>query len=88
MKNPITITQAVKQLYTSNPSSTVKEMVQNLKEGQWQSVNYRQVYNALKRVKGTSKAPKVKKSSIIFDLSAPPAYTVKGIVVKRGKHCK
>jgi hypothetical protein len=88
MKNPITITQAVKQLYTCNPSSTVKEMVQNLIEGQWQSVNYRQVYNALKRIKGSSGVPKAKKSSIIFDLSAPPAYTVRGILVKRGKHCK
>lgn len=84
-----TLTEAVKALYAAHPRITVIQIVNDLSVNQTHlKADYRKVYNTFKRINGSSKAPKVEKSSIIFDLTIPPAATVKGIVFKRGQHCK
>lgn len=93
MNNNTTLTQAVQALHEIDPMMPVKDILENLQINHTHlQVDYRKVYNTLKRVSGgTSKAPKtpkIEKSSIIFDLTLEPAHTVKGVVVKRGQHCK
>ena len=92
MNNTTTLTEAVKALYATHPRITVIQIVNDLSVNQPHlKADYRKVYNTFKRINGSSKAPKtpkVEKSSIIFDLTIPPAATVKGIVFKRGQHCK
>jgi hypothetical protein len=83
------LTDIVRELYTQNAGVTVKEILGSIQtQHNHLAVDYRKVYNTLKRVNGSSKAPKTsktEKSTVIFDLTAPPAYTAKGIVVKRGR---
>lgn len=93
IQNTTTLKQAIQALYTAHPRITVIQIVNDLSVNQPHlQVNYRKVYNTLKRVTGgiskTPKTPKVKKSSIIFDLTLEPTHAVKGVVVKRGQHCK
>lgn len=93
MNNNTTLTQAVKAIHEVSPMMSVKDILEAIQiNHNHLIVDYRKVYNTLKRVSGgTSKAPKtskVEKSSIIFDLTLEPAHTVKGVVVKRGQHCK
>jgi len=96
MNNNTTLTQAVKAIHEVSPMMSVKDILEAIQiNHNHLQVDYRKVYNTLKRVSGgttkapkTSKAPKVEKSSIIFDLTLEPAHTVKGVVVKRGQHCK
>lgn len=83
------LTDIVRELYTQNAGVTVKEILGSIQTQHTHlNADYRKIYNTLKRVNGSSKAPKTsktEKSTVIFDLSAPPADTVKGIVVKRGR---
>lgn len=86
--NNTTLTEVVRGLYTQNAGITVKEILGSIQtQHNHLNVDYRKVYNTLKRVNGSTKAPKApktEKSTVIFDLTAPPAGSVKGIVVKRG----
>jgi len=96
MNNTTTLSQAIEELYSCNAHIEVKGILAILhKTPEYahlkDKAEYRPVYNTLKRVMGTTKPSKIQKTektSIIFDLSAPAASTVKGIVFKRGQHCK
>ena len=92
-----TLTEVVKALHTATPTMSVKEIRDSIAVNYTHlQADYRKVYNTLKRIwvgspsktQKVSKTPKIEKSSIIFDLTIPPAATVKGIVFKRGQHCK
>lgn len=89
MNSNTTLTEVVRGLYTQNTGITVKEILGSIQtQHNHLSVDYRKVYNTLKRVNGSTKAPKApktEKTTVIFDLSAPPAGSVKGIVVKHGR---
>jgi hypothetical protein len=89
MNTTTTLTEAVKALYAAHPRITVIQLVNDLSVNQPHlKADYRKVYNTFKRINGSAKAPKVEKSSIIFDLTLAPAATVKGTIFKRGQHCK
>lgn len=89
MSTTTSLTEAVKALYAAHPRITVIQLVNDLSVNQPHlKADYRKVYNTFKRINGSVKAPKVEKSSIIFDLTMPPASTVKGTIFKRGQHCK
>ena len=96
MINTTTLTEAVKALYTATPTMSVKDILENLKINQTHlKADYRKVYNTFKRISGTSnknfkiiEASDLDKCSIIFDLTASPTATVKGVLFKRGQHCK
>lgn len=71
------LTDIVRELYTQNTGITVKEILGTIQAQSLDhlTADYRKVYNTLKRVNGstkTPKTPKTEKSTIIFDLSAPP----------------
>lgn len=89
MNNTTSLTTIIKDLYTQNTEITVKEILSKISSDYTNfQTDYRKVYNTLKRINGstkTQKTSKMEKSTVIFDLSAPPAATVKGIVVKRGR---
>ncbi len=91
MTNHITLSQAVKDLYFTNPQYSVKEMM-NLIHGQHQHLqekaHYRAIYNTLKRVSGKPTQPsQTQKASVILDLSQAPINksAVKGKVYFAGK---
>jgi hypothetical protein len=89
--NTSTLTEAVKALYEVCPMMPVKEIVENLSiNHKHLIVDYRKVYNTLKRVSGgTSKTPKtakVEKASIVLDLTqTPEGPAIPGVVVNSGK---
>lgn len=90
--NTMTLTNAVKALYTANTNVSVKEILKDLQTNHSHLiVDYRKVYNTLKRISGgtskTPKAVKTEKASIILDLTqTPEGPAVKGIVVNNGKN--
>lgn len=84
--NNITLTEAVKALYTQNTGISVKEILGSIRTQYTHlNVDYRKIYNTLKRVNGSTKTRKIEKASVVLDLSAPACTSVKGIVVKRGR---
>lgn len=89
--NTSTLTSAVKTLYTANTNVSVKEILNNIQTNHTHLiVDYRKVYNTLKRVSGgTSKTPKtakVEKASIVLDLTqTPEGPAIPGVVVNSGK---
>ena len=96
-----TLTNAVKALYTANTNVSVKEILNNIQTNHSHLiVDYRKVYNTLKRISGGSskaskevsveslmgKHMKTEKASIVLDLTqTPEGPAVKGIVVNAGK---
>jgi hypothetical protein len=86
-----TLTGTVKALYTANTNVSVKEILNSIQTNHSHLiVDYRKVYNTLKRISGgSSKAPKAsktEKASIVLDLTqTPEGPAVKGIVVNSGK---
>jgi hypothetical protein len=85
--NNITLTEAVKALHEVSPMMPVKDILENLNiNHNHLKVDYRKVYNTLKRVSGnrTKKTPKMEKTSIILDLTIPATQTVKSVVYSNG----
>ena len=100
MTNHITLSQIVKDLYTTNPHYTVKDILAVIHDTNHPTASlvkdkahYRAVYNTLKRVsKGSMKTRVVKAikagtstGSIILDLTQAPSETVPGKVYFAGK---
>jgi hypothetical protein len=88
MNNTTTLTEAVKALHNVAPMMPVKEIVENLTINHSHlKVDYRKVYNTLKRISGTptKKAPKLETASIVLDLTITPTETVKGVVYSKGR---
>lgn len=85
-----TLTEAVKALYLAHPRITVIQIMNDLRVNQTHlKTDYRKVYNTLKRINGSSKAPKViktEKASIVLDLTqTPEGPAIPGVVVASGK---
>ena len=86
----ITLTEAVKTLHEISPMMPVKDILENLSiNHKHLQVDYRKVYNTLKRVSGgsskVSKPSNIKKASIILDLTqTPKGPTIPGVVVNSG----
>jgi len=88
MNNTITLTEAIKAIHATVPMMPVKDIVENLTINHSHlKVDYRKVYNTLKRISGSSvkKAPKMEKASIVLDLTITPSETVKGVVYSKGR---
>jgi len=101
MNNTTTLTEAVKAIHNASPMMPVKAIVENLNINHSHLiVDYRKVYNTLKRISGkTPKASKevsveslmgehrkTEKVSIVLDLTqTPEGPTVPGVVVNSGK---
>jgi hypothetical protein len=92
MTNNITLSQAIKDLYTANTNLSVKDLLKGINENESYShlkdkAHYRAVYNTLKRISGTptKKAPKLETASIVLDLTITPTETVKGVVYSKGR---
>ena len=89
MNNNITLTEAVKTLYTTNTKTSVKEILGAIQiQHTHLKVDYRKVYNTWKRISGSSTKKSVLKTenaSIVLDLTMTPTETVKGVVYSQGR---
>lgn len=66
----ITLTEAVKALYTQNTGISVKEILGSIQTQHTHlNVDYRKVYNTLKRVNGSTKTSQMEKASVVLDIS-------------------
>ena len=81
--NTMTLTNAVKALYTANTNASVKEILNSLQTNHTHlTVDYRKVYNTLKRISGgSSKAPKASKEVSVESLMGKHMKSEKASIV-------